>query len=132
MGGDDYMVKPFSFNELLARVRALLRRGSVDKSVQLKVADLVLDPIERRVTRGGGSVTLTPKEFALLEYMMRHAGQVLTRTMISENIWDYSFDSGTNVVDVHINHLRSKVDTSFDPKLIHTVRGVGYVLKEAD
>jgi len=129
-GADDYMVKPFSFAELLARVRAVLRRGDDLKPRVMNVADLSLDPRMRRVARGDTQIELTPKEYALLEYLMSHAGEIVTRTMISEHVWDYNFETFTNVIDVHINRLRAKVDRSFEPKLIHTVRGVGYVLEE--
>ncbi|HNR11772.1 MAG TPA: heavy metal response regulator transcription factor [Thermodesulfobacteriota bacterium] len=132
LGADDYLVKPFSFHELLARVRALLRRGRTVSSAVLQVADLSLNQLTREVRRGNVMIELTPKEFALLEYLMSNAGEVLTRTMISEHVWNYDFDSMTNIIDVHINHLRTKVDKSFEPKLIHTVKGVGYVLKRKD
>ena len=130
MGCDDYLTKPFSFAELLARARALLRRGKPQRAPVLRVADLTLDPASHRVSRAGKSIELTAKEYALLEYMLRHPGQVLTRTMISEHVWDQTFDSYTNVIDVYVNYLRKKVDQGFEPKLIHTIRGVGYVLRE--
>ena len=129
-GADDYLTKPFVFAELLARVRALLRRRAEARSPRLQVADLVLDPATRSVTRGGQSITLTNREFALLEYLMRNAGRVLTRTAITEHVWDYDFDSGTNVIDVYVNYLRKKIDAGHEPKLLHTVRGAGYVLRE--
>jgi heavy metal response regulator len=128
-GADDYLTKPFAFVELLARVRALLRRGKAAQAPALQVADLILDPATRTVKRGGGTIPLTNREFALLEYFLRNPGRVLTRTMIAEHVWDYSFDAGTNVIDVYVNYLRKKVDAGREPKLIHTVRGVGYVLK---
>jgi len=128
-GADDYLTKPFAFQELLARVRALLRRRADAELPILKVADLTLDPASRLVTRGKKTIELTAKEFSLLAYFMRNQGRVLTRTMISEHVWDYNFDTETNVIDVYVNYLRKKIDTGHDPKLIHTVRGVGYVLK---
>jgi heavy metal response regulator len=129
-GGDDYLTKPFAFAELLARVRALLRRKEQRPAGALRVADLVLDPIAHEVRRGGEEVELTAKEYALLEYLMRHANRVVTRTMISEHVWDYHFDSMTNVIDVYVNHLRKKIDQNSSGGLIHTIRGVGYMLKE--
>jgi len=131
LGADDYITKPFSFNELLARIRALLRREkSSGFSPKLQVADLILELDKHRVLRGNTRIELTPKEYALLELFMRHPGQIITRTMISERVWDYHFDSGTNVIDVHVSHLRNKIDKDFEPKLLHTVKGVGYVLEE--
>jgi len=129
-GADDYLTKPFAFQELLARVRALLRRQSETKQAVLRVADLVLDPGHRTVYRGTEKIELTGKEFSLLDYLMRNPGRVLTRTMIAEHVWNYDFDSMTNVIDVYVNYLRKKIDSDRQPKLIHTVRGVGYVLKE--
>jgi len=131
-GADDYIVKPFSFHELLARIRAILRRRRDVVSSLLKVGDLTLNQITREVKRGDVCIDLTPKEYALLEYFMVNAGQVLTRTMISEHIWNYDFDPMTNIIDVHITHLRSKIDKGFFSKLIHTVKGVGYVLQRKD
>ncbi len=127
-GADDYLVKPFSFLELSARARALLRRSHLPSESVLNVRDLRLDRVERRVQRSGRRIELTAKEFALLEYLMRNAGRRLTRAMIIEHVWNLTFDSTTNVVDVYINYLRRKVDDGFTPPLIHTVRGVGYQL----
>ena len=129
-GGDDYLTKPFAFSELLARVQALIRRATnVAEPTRLAVADLTLDLLTREVTRAGQSIELQAREFALLEYLMRHVGRAVTKTMILEHIWDYSFDPQTNVVDVLVHRLRNKVDKDFPKKLIHTLRGVGYVLK---
>jgi len=129
-GADDYLTKPFAFQELLARVRALFRRQSDHKQGVIQVADLTLDPVQRSVYRGVDKIDLTAKEFSLLDYLMRNSGRVLTRTMIAEHVWDYDFDSMTNIIDVYVNYLRKKIDSDREPKLIHTVRGVGYVLKE--
>lgn len=128
-GADDYLTKPFAFQELLARIRALLRRQAEAEPPLLQIADLTLDPARRLVFRGEKKIELTSKEFALLDYFMRNTGRVLTRTMIAEHVWDYNFDTMTNVIDVYVNYLRKKIDTGREPKLIHTVRGVGYVLK---
>ncbi|WP_304945430.1 MULTISPECIES: response regulator transcription factor [unclassified Xanthobacter] len=129
-GGDDYLPKPYAFTELLARVEALARRGGPQATDTLyKVADLELDRLAHRVTRGGKEIPLQPREFRLLEYLMRHAGQVVTRTMLLENVWDYHFDPQTNVIDVHVSRLRSKVDKGFEVPLIHTVRGAGYMVR---
>ncbi len=129
-GCDDYISKPFSFEELLVRIRAVLRRGSGALSNVLTFADLTLDLISHKVIRDGREIELTAKEYTLLEYLVRNPNRVLTRTMIAEHVWDYNYDSFTNVIDVYINYLRNKVDRGFASKLIHTVRGVGYVLKE--
>ncbi|AHG91157.1 transcriptional regulator domain-containing protein [Gemmatirosa kalamazoonensis] len=128
-GADDYVTKPFAFEELLARVEALARRPRALASPRLHVADLVLDQNTREVQRDGERIELTPKEYAVLEYLMRHAGRVMSRTLITEYAWGYHFDPGTNIVDVVINHLRKKIDAGQRQKLIHTVRGVGYVVK---
>jgi two-component system OmpR family response regulator len=129
-GGDDYLTKPFAFAELLARVQALVRRASrTPEPTTLTVEDLVLDLLSRRVTRAGTAVDLRPREFALLEYLMRNAGKVVSKTMILSHVWEYNFDPQTNIVDVLVSRLRDKVDRAFEPKLIHTVRGVGYVLR---
>jgi DNA-binding response OmpR family regulator len=128
LGADDYLTKPFSFSELSARVRALLRRAPRPAEVILRVEDLEVNRVERTVKRAGRRIDLTPREFALLEYLMRHAGHCVTRAMIIEHVWNFSFDTMTNVVDVYINYLRKKVDEGFDRKLIHTRRGVGYQL----
>ncbi len=127
-GADDYLVKPFAINELRARLRALLRRDATDKSGQLRVADLVLDPATHVVARGGQAISLTAKEFALLEYLMRNPGRVISREMIENHVWDYDFVSGSNVVDVYIRRLRRKIDDPFETKLFETVRGAGYCL----
>lgn len=132
VGSDDYLTKPFAFAELVARVKALIRRGSQDRGAELLFADLRLDPVTHRVWRDNTEIDLTSKEYALLEYFLRNANQVLTRTMIAEHVWDYTFDSFTNIIDVYVNYLRKKVDRNYDKKLIHTVRGVGYVLKESN
>jgi two-component system, OmpR family, response regulator len=130
-GGDDYLVKPFAFSELIARLEALVRRaktGGDGPETVLRVADLEMDLLRREVRRGGAPIDLQPREFQLLEFLMRHAGQVVTRTMLLEGVWDYHFDPQTNVIDVHVSRLRSKIDRGFDRPLLHTVRGVGYRL----
>ncbi len=132
-GGDDYLVKPFAFAELLARIEALTRRGDPGgEQTRLKVGDLELDRLTRTVKRAGKTIDMQPREFKLLEYLMQHAGQVVTRTMLLEGVWDYHFDPQTNVIDVHISRLRNKIDKGFDTPLLHTVRGAGYVLKAPD
>jgi two-component system OmpR family response regulator len=128
-GGDDYLTKPFAFAELLARVQALVRRATrAPEPARLTVEDLVLDLLSRRITRAGKAIDLRPREFALLEYLMRNAGRVVSKTMILSHVWEYSFDPQTNIVDVLVSRLREKIDRPFDKKLLHTVRGVGYVL----
>jgi len=130
-GADDYLVKPFAFSELLARLEALVRRRSpAAVETSLRVADLEMDLLAREVTRAGKRLELQPREFAMLEFLMRHAGQVVTRTMLLENVWDYHFDPQTNVIDVHVSRLRGKIDKGFDAPLLHTVRGAGYCLRE--
>lgn len=129
-GADDYLVKPFAFSELLARVRTILRRGTARQPESVRVADLEIDLLKHKVQRDGQRLDLSPKEFALLSLLMRRAGEVLSRTLIAEQVWDMNFNSDTNVVDVHIRRLRAKVDDPFPTKLIHTVRGAGYVLEE--
>jgi heavy metal response regulator len=129
-GSDDYLTKPFAFAELLARVRALVRRGTQERGAEITYADLRLDPVAHKVWRGDSEIDLTAKEYALLEFFMRNPETTLTRTMIAEHVWDYTFDSFTNIIDVYVNYLRKKVDRDYAKKLIHTVRGIGYVLKE--
>lgn len=129
-GGDDYLTKPYAFSELLARVEVLNRRsGAKDVETLYTVGDLELDRLSHSVSRAGQEITLQPREFRLLEYLMRHAGQVVTRTMLLENVWDYHFDPQTNVIDVHISRLRSKIEKNFDKPLLHTVRGAGYMIR---
>jgi DNA-binding response OmpR family regulator len=129
LGGDDYLTKPFAFTEFLARVRALLRRGAGSRAPILSVADLALDPARREVTRGGRRISLTTREYALLEYFLRNAGRVLTRPMLAEHVWGLDFDPETNIVDVYVGYLRRKIDREGQPRLLHTVRGAGYVLR---
>jgi heavy metal response regulator len=128
-GSDDYLTKPFAFAELLARVRALVRRGTQDRGADITYADLRLDPVAHKVWRAGKEIELTAKEYALLEYFIRNPEKTLTRNMIAEHVWDYTFDSFTNIIDVYVNYLRKKIDRDFAVKLVHTVRGVGYMLK---
>jgi heavy metal response regulator len=128
-GADDYLTKPFAFSELLARIRVLLRRGKTETKTTLEIADLTLDLVSHKVSRGNEEIELTGKEYSLLEYFLRNQEKVLTRTMIAEHVWDYNFDTFTNVIDVYVNHLRKKIDKNFPAKLLHTLRGVGYVMK---
>jgi heavy metal response regulator len=129
-GSDDYLTKPFAFSELTARVRALLRREGKDRGAEIKFADLRLDPVSHKVWRGKTEIELTAKEYGLLEYLVRNSNTVLSRAMIADHVWDYAFDSFTNIIDVYVNYLRKKVDKDFPVKLIHTVRGQGYVMRE--
>ena len=129
-GADDYLTKPFAFSELLARIRVLLRRGKAETKTVLQIDGLTLDLVSHKVNRDGEEIELTGKEYSLLEYFMRNQGKVLTRTMIAEHVWDYNFDTFTNVIDVYVNHLRKKIDKNYPEKLLHTLRGVGYIMKE--
>ncbi|HZZ18017.1 MAG TPA: response regulator transcription factor [Opitutaceae bacterium] len=131
-GADDYVTKPFAFAEFIVRVKALLRRGASDQSNVVRVGDLVLDRLEKQVSRGGKRIELTPKEYALLDYLAAHPGRALSRTMIVEHVWDQSFEGLTNIVDVYVRHLRAKIDDPFPVKLIKTVRGAGYRLSDSD
>ncbi|MEI6305447.1 MAG: response regulator transcription factor [Deltaproteobacteria bacterium] len=129
-GADDYVTKPFAYNELLARVRTLIRRAGQDRGAEIVFADVRLDPVAHKVWRAGKEIEMTAKEYGLLEFMMRNPNTVLTRTMIAENVWDYAFDTFTNIIDVYINYLRKKLDKDYPVKLIHTARGQGYILRE--
>lgn len=133
-GGDDYLPKPYAFSELLARVEALARRkppGTAEETIY-RIGGLELDRLAHKLTRDGKEIILQPREFRLLEYLMKHAGQVVTRTMLLEHVWDYHFDPQTNVIDVHISRLRSKIDKGFDPPLLQTIRGIGYMIRDSD
>ena len=133
VGGDDYLPKPYAFSELLARIETLARRKTgITSDIRLQVGDLTLDRLTRQVARGETKIVLQPREFRLLEFLMRHAGQLVTRTMLLEGVWDYHFDPQTNVIDVHISRLRSKIDKDFDTPLLHTERGAGYILRATD
>ena len=130
-GSDDYLTKPYAFSELLARIEVLSRRQTVTQTQdKLRLADLEMDLLKHKVSRGGKNINLQPREFRLLEYLLRHSGQVVSRTMLLEQVWDYNFDPQTNVIDVHISRLRNKIDKDFDPPLLHTIRGAGYSLRE--
>ena len=131
-GADDYLTKPFAFAELLVRIKALMRRGPVNRASAIRINNLELDRLSQQVKRGGQRIDLTSKEYALLEYLMSNAGRVLSRNMIIEHVWDQTFDGITNIVDVYIRHLRNKVDDGHEPKLLHTVRGVGYTIREGE
>lgn len=129
-GADDYLTKPFAFSELMARIRVLLRRGKAETKTELQIDNLTLDLVSHKVKRNGEEIELTGKEYSLLEYFLRNQGKVLTRTMIAEHVWDYNFDTFTNVIDVYVNHLRKKIDKNYPKKLLHTLRGVGYIMRE--